>query len=136
MADNIIVDAGSIVGLIDRRDQYHSWCKIKAANLKYPFYICESVLFECFHLLEPVSKGTSSLLGFLQRDLIQVKFSYQEYANVVNEIIAKYSDLPASFADACLVAMYEIMRTPRVFTVFSIFRNADNQPLSLISPHK
>jgi predicted nucleic acid-binding protein len=138
MAGNIIIDTGVIVALSDRRDHYHRWCKKQSGHLSYPFYTCEAVLSESFHLLEPVGNGTQTLLGFLKKELIQVSFSYPDQSEHIHRIISKYDDLPAGFADACLVCMHDVARNSRIFTLdndFTIYRNQSGNPLSLISPN-
>ena len=137
MADNIIIDTGAIVGLANRRDQYHQWCKKEAAILDYPFFTCEAVLSESFHLLKSVPNGIKLLVGLLEKDLIKVAFSYSNYAAELHQLIEKYANLPAGFADACLVQMAETTRKARIFTVdsdFNIYRLQSGKALSLISP--
>jgi predicted nucleic acid-binding protein len=58
----------------------------------------------------------------LARNVIQIPFSYTDHADRVHELMRAYSDLPMSFADACLVRMSEVRDDSRVFTVDSDFR--------------
>lgn len=137
MAGNIIIDTGAIVALADRREQYHNWCKHQVAALAPPFFTCEAVLSESFHLLKNVPNGTKTLLGYLDKDLFKVRFSYNNRESQVKNILSKYGDLPASFADACLLGMYETTRGSKVFTLddhFTIYRTSKGQLLSLIIP--
>jgi predicted nucleic acid-binding protein len=138
MAANIIIDTGVIVALADRRDEHHYWCKKKVAELSYPFYTCEAVLSESFHLLESISNGSEKLINnILEKELIQVPFIYSKHSASVHKIITKYANLPAGFADACLVAMAETMRSAYIFTLdsdFMIYRLKSGKPLSIITP--
>lgn len=137
MAGNIIVDTGVIVALADRREQFHRWSKKQVADIRPPFYTCEAVLSESFHLLNNVPNGTKSLLGFLDKGLFEVTFSYVDHADPVKTILQKYSDLPVSFADACLVRMAETTPESRIFTLdsdFSIYRTSGGDSVSLIVP--
>jgi predicted nucleic acid-binding protein len=137
MVGKIIIDTGVVVSLANRREQYHRWAKKQSAHLSYPFYTCEAVLSESFHLLESVQNGTQTLLSLLKKELIKVSFSYSKEAKRIHKIIGKYDDLPAAFADACLVRMYELEQNARIFTLdsdFTIYRHQNGNPLSLISP--
>jgi predicted nucleic acid-binding protein len=134
---NVLVDTGAIVALLDRRDTYHKWAKKKVAKLEYPFYTCEAVLTESFHLLQPTHTGHDQLLKLLERELIQIDFNYNQYRRYVNGVITNYQNLSASFADACLVAMAEVIKNPTIFTLdddFTIYRDLSGDPLPLIIP--
>jgi predicted nucleic acid-binding protein len=51
--------------------------------------------------------------------------------------MSKYTSVPMSFADACLVALSETFREVRVFTLdddFTIYRRKRNRPLDLLIP--
>ncbi|WP_334852547.1 PIN domain nuclease [Nostoc sp.] len=51
MKQNIIIDTGPLVALINNREQYHRWATKEVANLAYPFFTCEAVITEaCFIL--------------------------------------------------------------------------------------
>jgi uncharacterized protein len=78
-----------------------------------------------------------TLIGYLDKDLIRVHFRYVDHAQSVKDILTRYNNLPASFADACLVCMYETTRSARIFTLdthFNIYRTSKGKSLSLISP--
>jgi uncharacterized protein len=133
----IIIDTSIIVALANVRENYHYWSKLQAADLSYPFYTCEPVLSESFHLLQTIPKGTDTLLGFLDKGLVKVSFHYINHSAPIHKFLRKYADLPASFADACLVGMAEATKKSRIFTLdkdFTIYRTSKGKALSLISP--
>ncbi|WP_193196423.1 PIN domain nuclease [Nostoc sp. MG11] len=46
MKQNIIIDTGPLVALINSREQHHSWAIKEVTNLAYPFFTCEAVISE------------------------------------------------------------------------------------------
>lgn len=107
-------------------------------HLEGPFYTCESVLSETFFLMQKPRNAPQRLLDLLETGKIKIPFSYSKHASRIREIMQTYANLPASFADACLVRMAETTTVGvKVFTLdtrFSIYRTSKGKPLSLIIP--
>ena len=64
-------------------------------------------------------------------------FSYTAHAGRVHDLVRIYSDLPASFADACLVRMAEVHDDARVFTVDSdvrVYQKHGRAPIPVLMP--
>ena len=134
---SLIVDAGVIVGLIDRSDQWHSWTTESSSKLSPPFFTCEAVIVEACYLLQNTHKGESQVLKMIAHDLLQVRFSIANEAADLDALMLKYADLPMSLADACLVRMSELDDDAAVFTVdqdFLIYRKHGRKKIPLISP--
>lgn len=51
MATSILVDAGSLIALLSRRDRHHKWAVTQSPGLPPPWKTCDAVLSEAFHLL-------------------------------------------------------------------------------------
>ena len=102
-----LLDTGVIVGLLHKHDQHHEWAKRQFDRVSAPFYTCEAVLSEAFHLLEGVPTGPERLLSVLERGIFDLSFSYARHTGRVHERMRTYADQPMSFADACLVCMAE-----------------------------
>jgi predicted nucleic acid-binding protein len=133
----VLIDTGSIVGLLSRRDQYHVWAKRQTAHLEWPFYTCEAVLSESVHLLGNTPADPLALIDLLERDLIKVPFSYAEHAGPVHELMRTYADQPMSFADAGLVRMAGRRRAAQVLTTdadFRVYRTAGGEALDVLAP--
>jgi len=43
MRQQILLDTGPLVALIDRRDHYHPWVKTELATIQPPLLSCEAV---------------------------------------------------------------------------------------------
>jgi predicted nucleic acid-binding protein len=132
-----LIDTGPIVALLNRRDEHHVWTRDEAGMLDGPLHTCEAVLAEAHHLLSGVHDGSRRLNDLLASGRLDVSFRYQTHLARVHELMDKYSDVPMSFADACLVTLSETFRSPRVFTFdadFRIYRRKGNRPIALLSP--
>lgn len=134
----IIIDTGIIVALLDRDDQHHAWAVEQLKQFTLPFYTCEAVLAESFFLLNRVPRGVSQLLQLLRRpNVIQIKNEFETTCESVFRFIEKYQNIPASFADACLIQMAENHKKSRIWTVdkhFTIYRIHKRQKINLIFP--
>jgi len=139
MARRVVVDAGPIAALLDRRDVHHEWAKQQVAHVRHPLVTCEAVLSEAFFLLAPVRGGTSTLAGLLREQLVHVdpEFSFREHLDEILENMERYQNVPMSFADACLVRMAEIERHSLIFTTdrdFLTYRRNRRERIPLIGP--
>jgi uncharacterized protein len=135
MPANVVVDAGFLAALIDRRDKHHDWAIAKAAELVPPWHTCEAALTEGFYLLRAL--GTASLIALLRRTQVLVSFELTQNQAPVLALMQKYSDIPMSFADACLVRMTELFPNPLVFTTdadFRIYRRHSRQVIPCVMP--
>lgn len=134
-----LLDTGPLVSVLNRRDTHHQWAVHHAGQLSAPFLTCEAVLSEAHFLLQDTPGGRSRLIEIMASDRIQVSFSYVDHAARVHELMRTYSDLPMSFADACLVRMAELHDDGRVFTVdsdFRVYRKHGNEPIPVLMPRE
>src|SRR6266403_1412378 len=112
MARRVLIDAGPVAALLDRRDTHHEWAKQQIAHLHHPLVSCEAVISEAFFLLAPVRSGTSTLAGLLRDQLVRADpdFSYCDHSEEILDNMERYRDVPMSFADACPVRMTKMER--------------------------
>ena len=139
MARRVLVDAGPIAALLDRRDTHHDWAKQQLAHLHQPLLTCEGVVSEVFFLFAHVRGGPSTFAELLRHKLIRVdsEFSYCEHSTEILDNVERYKNVPMSFADACLVRMTEIKRDSLVFTIdrdFLTYRRNGRERIPLIAP--
>jgi predicted nucleic acid-binding protein len=135
MARNVLVDAGFVVALLSRRDAHHQWAVTKAPDLPPPWSTCEAVVSEAFHLLG--ARGAPSLGALLRRRALLIGFELAENLEPVLKLLEKYSDVPMSFADACLVRMTETLADPVVLTTdvdFRVYRRHSRQMVPCVTP--
>lgn len=135
MAATALADASFLVSLLDRRDGYHKWASAVAAQYPPPWRTCEAALSEALYLLGP--HGKIAFAELLHRGALLVTFAFQPEREHVIALMKKYSEVPMSFADACLVRMSEIAANPIVLTTdtdFRIYRRHSRQSVPSIMP--
>ena len=135
MAKNILVDAGFLVALLNKRDTHHQWAVTQSAGQPPPWSTCEAALSEAYQLLG--ERGIPGLGALLRRSALAVPFELSENVEPVIKLIEKYSGVPMSLADACLVRMTEIFADPIVLTTdtdFRVYRRHSRQVVPCVSP--
>lgn len=135
MAANFIVDAGFVVALLSRRDAHHQWAAVQAEQHVPPWSTCEAALSEAFHLLG--TGGFRGLNELLRRRSTLIAFDLRRDLEPVLTLMHKYSDVPMSLADACLVRMTEKLDAPVLLTTdadFQIYRRHGRQIIPCITP--
>ncbi len=135
MAARTFLDAGFVVALLSRRDAHHRWAVAQAPNLVPPWGTCEAVLSEAFHLLGV--RGTPGLSALLRRRAVVVGFDFAGDLEPVLKLMRKYSNVPMSLADACLVRMTEICADAVILTTdtdFRIYRRHGRQVIPCVIP--
>ena len=130
---SVIMDTGPLVSYIRRRDKYHHWAKGVFAGLSQEVWCCEAVISETAFLLDQVPRGIARLLGIA--DQMQFPFVYKGQRAVIHALMLKYRNVPMSFADACLVAMYQPgVKIITLDSDFLIYRTIDGKTLDVIMP--
>ncbi len=135
MAKSALVDAGFLVALLSRRDANHGWAAAQAPRLPPPWATCEAVLSEASHLLGGL--GTLSFASLLRRGALVCDYRFADDMDAVLKLLAKYADVPMSFADACLVRMTETLNDPVLLTTdgdFRIYRRHGRQIIPCVLP--
>jgi predicted nucleic acid-binding protein len=135
MERNVLVDAGFLVALLNRRDSHHAWAAAQVPRLTPPWRTCEAVLSEAFHLLG--ARGAPALSALLRRRSLAVAFELIRHLNPVLMLMHKYADVPMSFADSCLVRMTETLADPVLLTTdtdFRVYRRHSRQVVPCVMP--
>ena len=135
MARNVLVDAGFLVALLSSRDTHHQWAVAQASELPPPWSTCEAVLSEAFHLIG--DRGVPNLAALLRRLAVLISFTLAENPDPVLKLIEKYSNVPMSLADACLVRMTETLADPIILTTdqdFRVYRRHSRQVVPCVTP--
>jgi predicted nucleic acid-binding protein len=92
-------------------------------------------LSETFHLLG--TAGMPALAELLQGQAVVCKFDVANHVDDVLRLMKKYSNVPMSFADACLVRMSEVLPNPTVLTTdsdFHVYRRHGRQTIPCVTP--
>jgi predicted nucleic acid-binding protein len=135
MVANVLADAGFLVALLSRRDANHAWAAEQARKLPPAWRTCEAALSEAFHLLGP--NGRPALAALLRRGALASTFDLAADLERPLKLMEKYSDVPMSLADACLVRMTEILPDALVLTTdsdFTIYRRHSRHAVPCVLP--
>jgi predicted nucleic acid-binding protein len=134
---HVVIDAGSLVALVNAKDQWHEWARSQLGGIVPPILTCEAVLSEACFLAQRAHGGIEGVLGFLDRGIVESAFELKKDFRVVTKLIRRYVNVPMSFAGACLVRMSELIPDCVIFTLdtdFRIYRRHRRQMIPLLMP--
>ena len=133
----ILLDTGVIFALFDRDEQAHARCVEALRNIYRPLVTCEAVINESCYLLRRKPDAVEAMLTNIANGLFQISFELSRSVQHVQNILEKYRDTPADFADACLICMAEELDTGDILTLDSDFKHyrwRRNKPFRLLIP--
>ena len=108
---------------------------VQAGSLPTPWLTCEAALTEAFHLLG--GEGEAQLKRLLRRGALAISFSLGTELQSALVLMDKYSSVPMSLGDACLVRMAELNPRAEIITLdrhFRVYRTSDRRVLRLRTP--
>lgn len=133
----VVIDAGPVVALLNRRDRYHAWAREVLDTVEPPIYTCEAVLSEACFLLGRIGDAPQAVLTLLAENVLKVDFRMLSEIDALRNLMRKFADVPMSLADACLVRMTEIDAQSVVVTLdsdFRVYRRNRRQVIPTIMP--
>ncbi len=139
MTRHVLLDTGPLVAALNRRDRYHSWARERLGELVPPLFTCEAVLAEVCFLLRSIPEGSRTVLDLVERGVLRVEFRVSAHVKSLAALMTKYSDVPMSLADACLVRMCELQEDSTVMTLdgdFLLYRRHGRQAIPLLMPSR
>ena len=136
MVGGLLVDAGPLVALFNRRDRHHARCVEVAKSLRGTLCTTWAPLVEAMHLLAFSATAQFGLLQMLEREALRVLPLGVDDVGPIRQLMGKYADLPMDFADATLVRVAGRDGYSVVFTLdqrdFSVYRRPDGTPLRVV----
>ena len=137
MIQNVIVDAGPLIALVDERERYHGWVRSRFSEIVPPLRTCEAVLSEALFLAQRWSAGLPAILGLFEKSACSLDFALTPNFDEVSAKLQQYADVPMALADACLVRMSELVPNCTVLTLdqdFRIYRRHKRERIPLLIP--
>jgi uncharacterized protein len=137
MSRLIVADTSALVALFHEDDAAHRWALSRFREFTEPLATCEAVLTEALHLLRKVPPAHFSLLTLWERELLGIAFSAESEKDPIRKLLRRFSSVPISFADACLVRMSELHQDCAVWTLdrdFRVYRRSGRQSIPLLMP--
>jgi len=135
----VLLDTGPLVAFLNARDHFHSWARLRLAEVDPPALTCEAVIAEACHLLRGTDGGPEAVLGLLDRGVLTIPFRLEDEVEPLRRLLARYRDLPVSLADACLVRLAELEQNPLVLTLdsdFTVYRFRGREPIPALLPDR
>jgi uncharacterized protein len=133
----VIADTGPLVAMLDRDDKDHAWAVREGRRLPPKMISCEAVLSEVHFLTQDLPSAKDRIESWLADGRLELPFTVRDHHTLIHELMARYANVPMSFADACLVRMSELWPEALVFTLdsdFRIYRRNKRQSLPLVCP--
>jgi predicted nucleic acid-binding protein len=127
------------VAYLVKNDRYHKWAAEQWANIEPPFLTCEPMLTEANYLLRSFPGGNDVLFDYLRRGGLKIAFHLEKHVEAVSLLLKKYSNVPMSLADACLVRMAETIPGGTIITLdgdFRIYRKSNRTVIPTIMPEE
>jgi predicted nucleic acid-binding protein len=137
--NSVLIDTGPLVAFLNRRERFHAWAAGVLDAIEPPIFTCDPVLSEACFLLQDVSGGQDAVLELVSRGIVRSDFRVASEIDSLRVLMKKFSDVPMSLADACLVRMTELAQQSVVLTLdsdFRVYRRNRRQVVPTISPGK
>ncbi|GAB4244783.1 MAG: PIN domain-containing protein [Ekhidna sp.] len=132
---NTLIDAGPIIALFDRSDQYH----LKAVRFMedYRGYLWTTwpVITEASHMLDFSVQAQTSMLEWIDRGGLSIFDLKNQHVPRIIQLTNKFSDVPMDLADASLVIVSELTGYNEIISIdsdFYIYRDIRNRYLTNI----
>ena len=137
MKSRVIVDTGPLVALLNSRDKHHAWVVQQLGNIQPPMLTCEAVLAEATYLTRAAPGARAALIEMLGEGFLNIGMALADQHSAILAMIRRYTDVPMSLADACLVRLAELHPQSPVLTLdsdFAIYRKNGRQVISMVCP--
>jgi uncharacterized protein len=131
----LLLDTGPLVALLVPREPHHTWAT-EALRVRARVVTCEAVASEAFFLVRSSNLASKSLRELLADGAVELASLSSEIGSVT-KLMGRYSSVPMSFADACLVRLSELNPSAVVATLdsdFRLYRRNGRQVIPLMTP--
>lgn len=136
LKQDIIIDTGPLVALLNRADGAHVWTILQMQGMSPPFITCEAVLSEASYLTRNLKGARAALMEMVGENFLRIGLTVQDHHAALLAMIKRYDSVPMSVADACIVRLAELYPGSSIFTLdsdFSIYRKNGRQVIKLIT---
>lgn len=132
---NFLVDAGPLIGLLDRDDQWHEWSSATLSLVNEPLVTTETATAEACYRLRHLRPALRQLTDMLDQRRVVLHSVLSDHSRSVGNLLAKYPLMDAG--DATLVVLSELCPSAQLITLdseFRYYRRYRNQPIPLMIP--
>jgi uncharacterized protein len=133
----ILLDAGPLIALLDKRDSSHGWVTARWEGLTGRLVTSGAVVTEALHQLAGVHGAADNLVEFLDLAHVIVEHVFEPAPlRAMVGHMKRYDSVPMDFADATLVHLAGKLDTGRILTLdergFRTYRYARNKAFDLV----
>lgn len=135
--ETVILDASPLVAYFDQSEEHHDWCARQFESVRPPLISCEAAIAEAVYLIESRGGNATRIFEFIRDEIIQLPFHLEAEIAAIVTLRRRYTNVPMSLADACLVRLAEKHHNTRIFTLdrdFKIYRRHGRQIIPLMFP--
>jgi hypothetical protein len=130
-----LIDAGPLIALFDKNDQYHKKSLNFMKSFKGTLLSTWPVVTEVSHMLDFSVIAQIYFLKWVQRGGMRLFELESNYVDRIIELSESYSDVPMDLADASLIVASEASNIKEIISIdsdFYIYRNIRNEYLTNI----
>ncbi|MEM6830099.1 MAG: pilus assembly protein [Bacteroidota bacterium] len=134
---NILIDAGPLIALFDKSDQYHQSAVSFLKTFEGQLFTTWPVITEVSHMLDFSTKAQTDLLEWMSRGGLQLFPLDESSAYRLMALTKKFDDVPMDLADASLIIASEelnILEIASIDSDFYVYRTIRNDYLTNIFP--
>lgn len=132
----MLLDAGPIVALLDRGDQWHAASPDAWQQLAYRCLTTEAVLAEASHLMLRGRYTAAAAVELVLDAGIPILALNREDHQRAARLMRDYADLPMDYADASIVSLAEALDITRVFSTdrrgFGVYRLSGGKRFEIV----
>jgi predicted nucleic acid-binding protein len=131
----ILIDAGQLIALFDRSDQYHLKAITFLKSLERGLLTTWPVITETSHMLSFNTKAQANFLEWIERGGLKIYEMDHDHIGRLSELTKKYDDVPLDLADASLILVSEVKGIHQIVSIdsdFYIYREIRNRYLENI----
>lgn len=118
---SILIDAGPLIALFDKSDQYHTRSVSFIRNLNGTLFTTWPVITEASHMLGFSVKAQLALLEWINRGGLHLIAIEHLHVDLLIELSEKFKDVPMDLADATLIVAAETNGIKEIATIDSDF---------------
>ena len=136
MTYGVLIDAGPIVAILNRREQDHAVCVGTLKKIGRPLLSTWMPVTEAMYLLDSSVVAQNALLEMIERGFLKILEIGASDLPPIRALINKYNDQPMDFADATLVHVANREGLQEIFTLdrrdFNIYKLKQNRPFKVV----
>lgn len=121
MLNTILIDAGPLIALFDKDDNYHDRIMEFIKDKKFKFITTSAVITEVSYMLGFNIEVQIAFFEWIMKEGVLLQEIEQKDFSRIVELTKKYKDRPMDFADATLVVAAEKTGITKIISIDSDF---------------